>query len=66
MSMMSRGSEESEGSSVRLQRRTRRMEETGVVCVERGGKRCWNVEVRRLSSGGGLTSFGCVNPFSTS
>jgi hypothetical protein len=51
---------------VRLQRRTRRIEETEVVCAESGGKRCWNVDVRRLSSGGGLTSLGVVNPFNTS
>ena len=40
--------EEEEGSS-RLRRRTRRMEERGVVCGEMGGKRDWKIVVVRDS-----------------
>jgi hypothetical protein len=68
MSIMSICSEESsgEGICVLLQRRTRRIELTEVVWADKAGNKCWKVDVNRLNSGGGLTSFGVVKPFRTS
>lgn len=67
-SITSIGSEESSegGICVLLQRRTRRIELTEVVWADMAGNRCWKVEVKRLNSGGGLTSLGVVKPLRTS
>ena len=55
-----------EGICLRLQRRTRRIDDTDVVCADKGGHMCCKVDVNRVSSGGGLTFLGGVKPLRTS
>ena len=42
---------------MQLNSSTRLIEETGVIRADGGGNRCWKVDVKSVSSGGGRTSF---------